>query len=55
MWSCTPGEVQLPDQDELYDRKMDPFQLNNIITKKPEIAKELLQQLKGYMAQLRAS
>jgi arylsulfatase A-like enzyme len=55
MWSCTPGEVQLPDQDELYDRKADPFQLNNIITKKPEIAKELLQQLKATMAQLRAS
>ena len=55
MWSCTPGEVQLPEQDELYDRQTDPFQLNNIINQKPEIAKELLQQLKLFMAQLRAS
>jgi arylsulfatase A-like enzyme len=55
MWSCTPGEVQLPDGDELYDRKTDPFQLKNIINDKPEKGKELLQQLKLYMAQLRSS
>ena len=47
MWSCTPGEVQLPDSDELYDRKADPFQLKNIIKEKPEEARELLQQAQG--------
>lgn len=55
MWSCTPGEVVLPEGDELYDRRNDPFQLNNIIDQNPEAAKELLQQLKLHMAQLRAS
>jgi len=55
MWSCTPGEVVLPEGDELYDRRKDPFQLNNIIDQNPEVAKELLQQLKLQMAQLRAS
>ena len=55
MWSCTPGEAEVPEGDELYDRKADPFQLKNIIKEKPEIAKELLQKLKLYMAQLKAS
>jgi len=55
-WTCTPGAVaQLPERDELYDRKADPFQLNNIIDKHPEKAMELFQQLKEYMAQLRVS
>lgn len=55
MWSCTPGEVVLPEGDELYNRQKDPFQLNNIIDQNPDVAKELLQQLKLHMAQLRAS
>ncbi|NNL75241.1 MAG: sulfatase-like hydrolase/transferase, partial [Desulfobacterales bacterium] len=55
MWSCTPGEVVLPEGDELYDRQKDPFQLDNIIVQNPAIAKELLQQLKMHMAQLRAT
>ena len=45
----------LPAKDELYDRKADPFQLKNIIEAKPEIAKELLQQLKGIIGELRTS
>ena len=56
MWTCTPGaEVILPAKDELYDRKADPFQLKNIIEAKPEIAKELLQQLKAIIGELRTS
>ncbi len=56
MWTCTPGaEVILPDEDELYDRKKDPFQLNNIIHEQPEKAKELLQQLKLYIGELRTT
>jgi hypothetical protein len=55
-WTCTPGAVaQLPERDELYDRRADPFQLNNIIDKHPEKAMELFQQLKEYMAQLRVT
>ncbi|AFM24834.1 sulfatase [Desulfomonile tiedjei] len=56
MWTCTPGaEVVLPAKDELYDRNSDPFQLNNIIEDKPEIGKELLQQLKAIIGELRTS
>ena len=55
MWSCTPGDIVLPAEDQLFDRKTDPFQLKNIIKEKPEVAKELLQQLKLYMAELKAS
>ena len=56
MWTCTPGaEVILPEEDELYDRKKDPFQLNNIIKENPEKAKELLQELKLYIGELRTS
>lgn len=56
MWTCTPGsEAQVPLSDELYDRRTDPFQLNNIIDKEPEKAKELLQQLKNFMSELRTT
>ncbi|MCP4754129.1 MAG: sulfatase-like hydrolase/transferase [Proteobacteria bacterium] len=56
MWTCTPGsEVQLPEKDELYERAADPFQLNNVVDKHPEKAKELLQQLKEFMAGLRTT
>jgi arylsulfatase A-like enzyme len=56
MWTCVPGaEVALPQQDELYDRKNDPFQLNNIIAEQPEKAKELLQQLKLFIGELRTT
>ena len=56
MWTCVPGsQVTVPEQDELYDRVNDPFQLNNIIASNPEKAKELLQQLKTAMSELRIS
>lgn len=56
MWTCVPGaDVSVPEVDELYDRKTDPFQLRNIITEQPEKAKELLQQLKLYIGELRTS
>lgn len=39
MWTCVQGaEVTVPEQDELYDRRADPFQLNNLagsIPKRP--------------------
>jgi len=53
-WTCTPGSVaELPERDELYDRKTDPFQLNNVIDQHPETARELLAMLKGFMAEQR--
>ena len=55
-WTCTPGSVaDVPERDELYDRKTDPFQLNNIMDKHPEKAKELFQQLREFMAELRVT
>ena len=54
MWTCVQGaEVTVPEQDELYDRRVDPFQLNNLAGAHPEKAKELLQQLKLYIGELR--
>lgn len=37
MWTCVQGaEVTVPEQDELYDRRADPFQLNNLAGEHPE-------------------
>jgi hypothetical protein len=56
MWTCTAGaKVDVPAHDELYDRKKDPFQLNNIMDKNPKVAKELLQKLKLFIGELRVS
>jgi arylsulfatase A-like enzyme len=52
-WTCTPGAVsEVPERDELYDRKTDQFQLNNIVGDNPEVAKKMLEQLKEIMAEL---
>ena len=56
MWSCTAGaKVVVPENDELYCRKTDPFQLKNLIKEQPEIAEQMLQKLKLRIGQLRAS
>jgi len=55
-WTCTPGSVaQVPERDQLFDRKADPFQLNNIASKDPKRAKELFDQLREFMAELRTT
>ncbi len=52
-WTCTPGSTsEVPARDELYFRKDDPFQLNNVIEKHPEKAKELFDQLREFMAEM---
>ncbi len=49
-WTCTPGAAYItPEGDELYDRKSDPFQLQNLIAEYPEIAQQLLNQLKNFI------
>ena len=54
MWSCTAGAKQeVPDSDELYDRRSDPFQLKNIIAQQPDKAAELLRTLKLYIGELK--
>ncbi len=56
IWTCTTGATQdVPEKDELYYRKEDPFQLNNIANKEPEKAKELLQMLKAEISSIKAS
>ena len=46
MWTCTPGAAYIVnDEDELYDRKKDPFQLHNVISAYPEIAKQMYERL----------
>ena len=56
MWTCVPGSVaEVPQNDELYDRRADPYQLENLATDKPGVASELYAQLRDFMAELRTS
>jgi hypothetical protein len=53
-WTCTAASSgEVPDRDELYYRRKDPFQLNNIASDNPEKAIELFDQLREFMAELR--
>ncbi len=56
MWSCTVGaKTEVPEHDELYNRREDSFQLNNIAGKHPELAEELLEKLKLFIGELRTT
>jgi len=56
MWTCTPhAKIEIPERDEMYDRRVDPFQLNNIINKKADVAAELLKKLKLFIGELRTT
>ena len=47
IWKSSPESVsEITRTGELYDRKKDQFQLNNLANQEPDIAKELYQQLK---------
>jgi len=55
-WTCTPGSVaSVPKRDQLFDRKADPFQLNNIAGKDPKRASKLYETLREFMAELRTA
>jgi len=55
IWTCAPGTApETPHKDELYDRRSDPFQLNNLIDAKPDTAEEMSKALMEYMIGLRA-
>jgi hypothetical protein len=55
-WTCTPGSVaEVPERDQLFDRKADPFQLNNIASKDPKRASKLYETLREFMADLRTA
>ena len=52
-WTCTLGaRMDVPDGDELYDRRIDPFQLNNVIDQYPDVAADLYQQLTDFINEL---
>lgn len=54
-WTCVPGSLtEMPEMDSLFDRNKDPFQLENIIKENPEKARELYDQLREYMLELKA-
>ncbi len=56
IWTCTPGSVaETPERDEMYDRKKDVFQLNNLLDQKPDIANEMYLTLRDYMLNMRTS
>ncbi|MHB1134972.1 MAG: sulfatase [Chloroflexota bacterium] len=55
-WTCTPGSVaEVPERDELYDRRVDPFQLRNLAAEKPGMASDLYARLREFMAELRTT
>ncbi|MBS5049694.1 MAG: sulfatase [Desulfovibrionaceae bacterium] len=55
-WTCTPGSIaEVPARDELYSRIDDIDQLNNVASRHPEVAAELLKKLRLFMSELRAS
>ena len=53
MPSTAAASSEVPARDELYCRKDDPFQLNNIIKERPEKAKELFDKLRLFMGELK--
>ena len=54
-WTCVPGSLtEVPAVDGLYKRDTDPFQLENVIDKYPEKARELYDQLREFMLELKA-
>jgi len=56
IWTCTPGSVaETPKGNELYDRRKDPFQLDNLLERHPEMARELFQQMRDFMIELKTS
>ena len=51
-WTCTPGSVaEVPDNDMLFDRREDPFQLSNILKKDGKKATELYKTLRNFLAE----
>ncbi|MHB1416607.1 MAG: sulfatase [Chloroflexota bacterium] len=55
-WTCTPGSIAtVPERDQLFDRREDRYQLNNIAQKDPGRASELYAQLREFIAELRTS
>jgi arylsulfatase A-like enzyme len=55
-WTCTAASSgEVPARDELYDRAADPFQLKNVAAEQSDVARDLFERLRLFMAELRAS
>ena len=55
LWTCVPGAIsEVPALDGLFDCRTDPFQLENLIQKHPEKARELFDKLREHMMELKA-
>ena len=55
-WTCTAAaSTEVPERDELYNRRTDPFQLHNVAAEHKDVCRELLDRLRLFMAELRAS
>jgi arylsulfatase A-like enzyme len=54
VWTCTPGsKTETPRSNELYDRRKDPFQLDNLLVKNADTARALHDQLFELMLKLK--
>ncbi|MHA1885916.1 MAG: sulfatase family protein, partial [Promethearchaeota archaeon] len=53
--NSTDFNQEIPKSNELYNRRSDQFQLNNLLDQEPDISKELHQQLINYLFELRRS
>ncbi len=53
-WTCTPGAAYITSSsDELYDRIKDPFQLNNVADKHPDVCEKLLKTLTTFLSDMK--
>jgi hypothetical protein len=56
IWTCTPGSTtEVPETDELYSRRDDPFQQNNLLKKNPDTGLKMLKKLREIMLELKTS
>ncbi|MDR2788840.1 MAG: sulfatase-like hydrolase/transferase [Candidatus Accumulibacter sp.] len=56
MWTCTLGaKLIVPKNDQLFDRRKDPQQLNDIIDREPEAAERMLRKLKLRFSEIRST
>ena len=54
IWTCTPGSLaRTPSEDELYDKRQDGYQLNNLVGQHPDVARNLYAELRDYLLYLR--
>lgn len=55
-WTCTAASsTEVPEKDESYSRTEDPFQLKNVITDHSETARDLFDQLREFMAEIKVT